>query len=98
VNSANVESALGATESGSDSSTATTRTGGAGTGVWTICTVTWAATQSEQSVWVTASAWVCATWAVPAIATKKTQSSARRNLHEPRVVCLVYFPLMLDQL
>ena len=49
VKRANVESAVGATLSGDDASTATTATGGAGAGDWTTWEVAWAAAQSEQS-------------------------------------------------
>jgi hypothetical protein len=83
VKSAKVESALGRTAGGSDSSTVTTEAAGAGAGVCTRCTVTWAAAQSEQLAWVSApSAWVWATCTAPATTTSRTQTSARRTLHE----------------
>ena len=82
MKSAKVERALGRTDGGRDSSTATTAAVGAGAGVWTRCTDMWAAAQSEQLAWVSVpSAWVWATCTVPATTTRRTQSSARRILH-----------------
>ena len=81
MNRANVLSALGTTSNGSVCNTATTVAAGAGAGLCTRFTVTWAAAHNEQSAWVAApSAWVCATWTVPATTTSRTHISARRTL------------------